>query len=386
MRVRKVIASALVAVVYVVSVRDAHAFCRTMTCPLPPSWSPANGCYPPDFSSLCAPNKLMPIWWRNACVSYDLQKNVSKWISYDTAVQVLDGAFAKWTGVMCPADAAGATRVSISATNLGPVECDQVGYKKNGPPNQNVIIFRDDTWPHANDANNTLGLTTVSFDPDTGEMYDADTEINGTLPLSVGDPVAPGAYDIESIITHEMGHFLGLAHSSDSSATMYARYTPASIGMRTLASDDMAGLCSIYPPNGTRNVDPSVGSGGSIVEAKCDPTPRHGFSSTCDPPPSSGCSIARGERSHGAAGIAMAIVFCLLGFSRVRSVVRAPPARCVRSSARGLSRAATAPRQRILHTQESTSERTLRPSPLHSPESTSRAPRDCRWEAFWRLR
>jgi hypothetical protein len=336
MRVRNAVALAVVAAACMVSSGDAHAFCRTMTCPLPPSWSPINGCYPPDFATLCAPAKLLPVWWRNECVSYDVQKNASRWIPYDKAVGIVDAAFVKWTGAVCPADASGATRVSIDATNLGAVECTQVGYKKNGTPNQHVIVFRDDTWPYPNDSNNTLGLTTLTFNVDTGEIYDADTEINGTLPLSSTDPVPAGSYDFESIVTHEMGHFLGLAHSGYSSATMYARYTPGSTSMRSLTPDDVAGLCAIYPPDKTRVVDPAVSAGGSVAADACNPTPRHGFSSVCDPPQSSGgCSVASWKASRGPAPFALAMVLAWLGVSR-RS------ARRQRSSRRGSAKSTRA--------------------------------------------
>jgi hypothetical protein len=284
-----------------------------MTCPLPANWSPTDGCYPPNFASQCAslktPAKLLPVWWRNACVSYDLQKSASRWLDYATAAQIVQGAFAKWTGVMCPVTASGATRVSINVNDLGPVECDQVQYQPD-QPNQHVIVFRDSSWPH-NDSSNTLGLTTVTFEVSTGELYDADTEINGTLPLSVGDPVPQGSYDVESIITHEMGHFLGLAHSGDTSATMFARYSRGSTSMRALGADDVAGLCSIYPPDGTRVVDPSVAQNGTVAEARCDPTPRHGFSSRCSQPPTGGCAVASGGVAGWGAGIVLAALLSL---------------------------------------------------------------------------
>jgi hypothetical protein len=147
--------------------------------------------------------------------------------------------------------------------------------------NQHAIIFRDDRWPYPNDLNNTLGLTTLTFDPDTGEIYDADMEINSTVPLAVSDPVPPTGNDLMSIITHESGHFFGMAHSNDSAATMFAHYTPGSTNMRTLTADDTSGICSIYTPSGDRAVDTSVASGGTIAEDSCDPTPRHGFQSEC---------------------------------------------------------------------------------------------------------
>src|SRR5262249_51371510 len=143
------------------------------------------------------------------------------------------------------------SRVSIDVRDLGPVSCDQVQYNPD-QGNQHVIVFRDDVWPH-NDASNTLGLTTVTYDPDSGEIYDADMEINATVPLSTTDPVPAGGYDFESIITHEAGHFLGMAHSGDDRATMFAHYTPGSSTLRVLAADDVAGICSVYRPGGDRS-------------------------------------------------------------------------------------------------------------------------------------
>ena len=51
------------------------------------------------------------------------------------------------------------------------------------------------------------------------------------------------------MITHELGHWLGLAHSPDPYATMYYALLPNGI-QASLAGDDKAGVCSLYP-NGT---------------------------------------------------------------------------------------------------------------------------------------
>jgi hypothetical protein len=336
-RIRSVAAAALVAAGALAAPRSAGAYCRTTTCPLPPNWSPDEGCYPPDFATYCAglmpPAKVLPLWWANACISFDLQQNASRWISYQAADDLLNAAFAKWTQSTC---GGGSQHVSISVTDLGPVVCGEVNYNKDGSPNQHVVVFRDDVWPH-NDPFNALGLTTVTFDTDTGEIYDADTEINGTLSLSVGASM-PGSYDLDSILTHEMGHFLGLAHSSDTAATMFASYTPGSTSMRMLSPDDTAGLCSIYPPGGTRNVDPSVSSGGSVKESACDPTPRHGFSSECHAPPlpsqtKRGCAVAGGVGAGAAkGGLLFFVAASTLAFARRRFNRRGAGSRSAPSS------------------------------------------------------
>src|SRR5262249_51648636 len=50
-------------------------------------------------------------------------------------------------------------------------------------------------------------------------------------------------YDLQSVAVHEMGHALGLDHSSDSTAVMYATYNGTK---RSLSSDDISGIQAIY--------------------------------------------------------------------------------------------------------------------------------------------
>jgi hypothetical protein len=95
--------------------------------------------------------------------------------------------------------------------------------------------------------------------------------------------VPSDGYDYLSIMTHEAGHFLGLAHSADEDATMFARYLPGRTKMRDLMRDDVEGICAVYPPTGIRNVDPSIDAG-VIPASECDPAPRRRFLSECRPP------------------------------------------------------------------------------------------------------
>src|ERR1019366_8185381 len=80
-------------------------------------------------------------------------------------------------------------------------------------------------------------------------------------------------YDLGSILTHEAGHFLGLAHTADTSAVMYASYSP---GATVLTPDDVAGICSIYPSDGTRET-----GAGRILAGPCNPAPPLGFLTAC---------------------------------------------------------------------------------------------------------
>lgn len=289
---------AILSVLTVSSEHDAHAYCRTTTTPVPASYSPVKGCF----------TQGLPLFWRNACVGYSVNSAASALVPFDEATRVIDTAFTTWNDAVCADSGA---KVGIVASNGGAVTCSEVRYNQNGP-NQNVIVFRDDAWPYS-DPNNTLGLTTVTFNADTGEIYDADMEINASgKNLTTSETVPSDGFDLLSVITHEAGHFLGLAHAMSATSTMYASYRPGTSALRSLTDDDVAGLCSIYPTSGTRNVDDSVQAGGVTPATACDPTPRHGFSTACESnttptddttdsgASSSGCSIASG--ASGASG------------------------------------------------------------------------------------
>ena len=288
------------------SSRDAHAFCRTTTTPVPPDYAPSHGCF----------TEGLPLFWKGQCVGYSVNSAASVHIPLATATKLIDGAFTTWNDVKC-----GSASVGITTSDLGPVECAEVRYNPNGP-NQNVIIFRDTKWPYS-DPNNTLGLTTVTFNADTGEIYDADMELNATgKNLSTTDTVPANGFDLLSVVTHEAGHFLGLAHATDATATMFASYKPGTTTLRSVAADDIAGICSIYPTKAQRNVAASVSAMGTIASDTCDASPRHGFGSTCaeNPPPAdsktSGCGVAPIRRPAGTASSFLVVALALLGLSR----------------------------------------------------------------------
>jgi len=109
-------------------------------------------------------------------------------------------------------------------------------------------------------SSSNTGRTRVFYDPSTGVISEADIVINPHPVAADGSPVqfstdgTAGTYDLESALTHELGHLLGLEHSGVIASTMQARqglnglYNLTSTTNRTLSEDDRAAVRGLYGP------------------------------------------------------------------------------------------------------------------------------------------
>jgi hypothetical protein len=219
-----------------------------------------------------------PLYWASGCVGFSLQEDSSVHIPMKYFRQVAQRSFLAWTELECDTGLS-----TLSFAELDEVSCKKTEYNSGGA-NANIILFQDNKWDYQG-VDNTLAKTTVTFDDDTGEILDADIEINHAYNhFTINDMEVD--YDLESVLTHEVGHFIGLDHTPDFSATMYAGYEPGTIEQRTLEEDDILAACDVYPPE---------------RQVTCDTEPRGGFATECGGTPASeddgstdegGCSIA----------------------------------------------------------------------------------------------
>lgn len=114
---------------------------------------------------------------------------------------------------------------------------------------ENLAILGNDNCP---------ARTRVFYDPDSGEISEADIVINPFLYSVAGEPIefstdgTSGTYDLQSTLTHEIGHLLGLNHSNVVGATMNATqglngtFGLPALSERTLSESDIAAVKSIY--------------------------------------------------------------------------------------------------------------------------------------------
>ena len=97
---------------------------------------------------------------------------------------------------------------------------------------------------------NCLAATLTGYytsQPGDDRIYDADVYTNTAQPLySSRESGCSGEYDIDSIMTHEVGHVIGIGHSNVSGATMFPSISACNTLPRTLASDDINAKNDLY--------------------------------------------------------------------------------------------------------------------------------------------
>ncbi|MDX2052011.1 MAG: matrixin family metalloprotease [Polyangiaceae bacterium] len=209
----------------------------------------------------------------------------------------IQDAFGTWlaSGVPVP-------DLTFSASKRQKLELKQDGV--------NSVVYKEIDIPgHTND----LAVTIAYSDPQTGEIVESDIIINKRHPFASLDELAQkgeepsdavvttvqgstapgstmlqrqascsgavrggcgGKFDLQSVLTHEVGHFYGLSEDfEDPYTTMFECTSACETHKRVLAADDISAMSEIYTLEGSASEEDATTNAG--VAQGCSATPQH---------------------------------------------------------------------------------------------------------------
>lgn len=114
-----------------------------------------------------------------------------------------------------------------------------------GLDGKNVVVWVSDTWKWQEAA----AGATWWFPPAQEVSREVDLELNAVKyewVVGGGSAVQSTIVDPVSVVAHELGHWLGISHSTDPYATMYFALLPNAL-QSTLSPDDKAAASTLYP-------------------------------------------------------------------------------------------------------------------------------------------
>ena len=200
--------------------------------------------YLPNFTT---PGPQMDHWNLGAFpVTWNLNPAKNDNIKGSRSVaDVMQTAFNTWTSApnaalavtRGPDSSLGAESSSPADVNLICLVCSDTDFSKDAKTLAVTIVTTSNA---AGQSNGHGGVTTF-----VGQIVKADLVFNpaSTFTTDGSCPAGSDCQDMQTVATHEVGHFLGLNHSGVVRSIMF----PAASTLETLSNDDVAGISQLYP-------------------------------------------------------------------------------------------------------------------------------------------
>jgi hypothetical protein len=247
--------------------------------------------------------EFVSIYWAGSePIQYAVQENTSRRMSLELLESALKAGFSQWSSPTCS---------SLQFDYRGEAEV------RTELKEMNQIIVVSEEWPEA--SVDAVGLTTMFYNPKNGVISHGKIELN-EVNFDFVDVLESGCglateYDLHAVLTHEIGHFIGLAHVSEAyrqarvdlgedPPTMSPEVFECDEQFRTLEADDLEAVCFVYPA-------------GQIARS-CATLPSQKSSFISNDP--FGCSAGLGNAQGGEyKGLGLLVLLLLLGtMMRVR--------------------------------------------------------------------
>jgi predicted Zn-dependent protease len=146
-------------------------------------------------------------------------------------------------------DVEGAVIDAINEWNA--VDCGEVHLEYTGLVEGTAGVGIYVGWSSSSGSDDLLSADaaaiTETYFASSGRIYRADMKLNATFEWTRTDgPLEAGVVDLQAVLTHELGHALGLGHSRQRDATMF--FSGGGAPLRDLSLDDAHGHCFLYAP------------------------------------------------------------------------------------------------------------------------------------------
>jgi MYXO-CTERM domain-containing protein len=247
------------------------------------------------FVRQTVPGTTTPFQWSQSCVQMiAYPADFVAHMPLDEIMSAVTWSANQWSAMTDPC-----TYLDVTA------EFSTAAVPRRSPSDRrSMIIFRTTSWcPLLEDGScnpqlrpydpAALALTTVSARTSSGQIVEADIEVN-VVDFEWADLVAhpPGGstplHDLANALTHEMGHVLGFGHTcfvpdgieahpidhtgapvvecADASpevrrTTMFPSADTGDVEKRSLEPDDRLAVCTVYPAASDPGVCPAPGGG-----------------------------------------------------------------------------------------------------------------------------
>lgn len=175
------------------------------------------------------------LYWDKAYLPIPYFISLPTFVNLQNFVEAIDAGFRPWRD---PGN---------SLLEFLPMGCTTASSNRNDGVNTVTLITSDWAYdPTAIAITRNFYISGTS--PRAGMILDTDILINA-VNFTFSTSGAAGRHDIRNIVTHEVGHFIGLGHETatvDADATMYALAALGETKKRDLAANDIQGLLAGY--------------------------------------------------------------------------------------------------------------------------------------------
>ncbi|MAU93451.1 MAG: hypothetical protein CMJ93_04515 [Planctomycetes bacterium] len=197
--------------------------------------------------------------WSSNTISYNIHTAGSDDISDNSHIPAIEHAFQSWS--------------DVSGSNINLVRGADTASGSTGGSGHTITFDETNSSGFFPSGSGIVAITPISYMLADGRITDADILFNGNQ-FAFSTDQTPGTFDVQDVLTHEVGHFIGLDHSPVVSGTMWPYVSQTQWLHRSLSQDDEAGAIAVATGSGQTKVTGTIrkpgstsGLAGAIVSA-----------------------------------------------------------------------------------------------------------------------